>query len=469
MAIPWHTHGLILAFLLFWYFNRQYIASITHLLIAGALISGLFAGLRAALLPWLQSLHKAAMVTSLLCLFLLFFEDLRGALAECLRTLNFPNESRVRIALPLFAILFGAGIVWVARTRRSLARASQAMDLCSAVLAGMVLAQIFLFKPGPPASSRYPELNNLSGLPVSTNARRDIYLIVADSRTSSAALKRYWNYDDASFTSELHRLGFQCAPDSRSEYSSTLQCISTLMNMEKPEVPSDLRTKRMESYLARTIRDSRVPAFLARQGYEIINLSLFDLADQPRFYTYFDEGSYYSIFTATLPGNIWRNQLNRSYFREANERVFGELSRLPGQSSDRPRFVYAHLMMPHSPYYYDRHGQQRELDMAFSEEETPHAYLEQLIYADQLILQTVRTILSDSQTPPVILLRGDHGFRSLPAPDRDDESRATFFAAYLPGSNGECIPSNVTHAVVFRDVLNRYFGTGIPLESGSAN
>lgn len=470
LLLPFHTYLFVLSFLLFWFYHRQYVASIHHVIVAGALISGIFVGVRGVLLPWLGDLHKAAAVASLLCLLLLFYNDLRQAVAEAGHALHLSVAGRLRFDLGLLCLLFGAAAFWVVRTCRPLARASQALDVFSCTLVAMIAAQILLFKPAPPAISRVPELANLSQIPVSTNTARDIYLLVADSRTSSAALNRYWNYDDSSFTSALKQLGFRCDPNATSRYSSTPQCISTLLNMEAPLFPPRLQPQRELSYLARSIRDSRVGDFLTRQGYEIVNLSLFDLQDQPRYYAHLDEGASYSfIFTATLPGTLWRDHLNRGHLKQLNEDLISELTQLPARASGRPRFVYAHLMMPHYPYLYDRHGNLKPPVHSPNEIEDPAAFLEQLIYTDQLILQTVKTILAKSRIPPVIIIRGDHGFRFLKPPDRANEAHQLFSAAYFPEGGPAGLPANPSHSMVFRDVLNRYFGTSIPLENGATN
>ena len=464
LFLPIHTHLLVLAFLLFWYLQRQYVASFHHVVLSGALISGIFTATRILLLARLGNLHKAALVASLLCVLVLFFNDLRGALAESFQALHIPLQSRLRYDLVLFGLLFGTAITWVARTRRSLVQVTQAAEVFSLVLVCLVGIQILDFTPLAPAKSPVSSLESLNDLPTSTKPPRDIYLILVDSRTSSSALKRYWNYDDTGFTSELQRLGFQCPQNATSEYFTTPHCISTLLNMETPRVPTNLQPKGIVSYLARSIRDSRVAGFLDHQGYEIVNLSLFDLLDQPRFYAFFEKGSYFSIFASTLPGVLWRDYLNHAYLKGANEKILSELARLPTRFAGRPRFVYAHLMMPHDPYLYDSHGQTKPMALVLSNKMDSHAYLEQLIYTDQLILKTVRSILSQSKTPPIILVRGDHGFRHLPPPDRDAEEREAFFAAYFPDNRSLDWPANVSHAMVFRDILNRYFGTSIPLE-----
>ena len=170
LFLPIHTHLFVLAFLLFWYFQRQYVASMHHVVVAGALMSGIFVCLRVAILPWLGNLHKAALAASILCIFLLFFNDLRKALNEIFQVLHFPLTGRLRYDLPLLSLLFGAAIAWVVRTRRPLARVSQALDGSSFVLACMVATQILIFKPLPQQNSRTPELRNLSQIPVSTKA-----------------------------------------------------------------------------------------------------------------------------------------------------------------------------------------------------------------------------------------------------------------------------------------------------------
>jgi hypothetical protein len=126
-------------------------------------------------------------------------------------------------------------------------------------------------------------------------------------------------------------------------------------------------------------------------------------------------------------------------------------------------------MMPHDPYLYDRNGGQKTSALFLSNKKDQHAFLEQLIYTDQLILQTVKAILAKSRIPPAIIIRGDHGFRYLKPPDQDNEAHQLFSAAYFPAGGPAGLPANPSHSMVFRDVLNRYFGTSIPLENGASN
>ena len=138
-----------------------------------------------------------------------------------------------------------------------------------------------------------------------------------------------------------------------------------------------------------------------------------------------------------------------------------------------PKFVFAHLGVPHPPYVFDRNG--RAVD------EQPHgippkarAYLEQLRYTNTRIKQIVTRLLDvPAKDRPVIVLQADEGpYPSFgyEAPNpwwttTDEKLRTKFrilLATHLPGVEAGTYPS-MSPVNVFRVIFNSYFGTQLPL------
>ena len=151
------------------------------------------------------------------------------------------------------------------------------------------------------------------------------------------------------------------------------------------------------------------------------------------------------------------------------------LAELP-TSSPGPKFVFAHLLVPHEPYVFRRDCSPKPLywpSQVGPEEDRSMrlAYVEQVQCVNQQVLVLVQRLQKDSSRPPIIILQADHGngrfpFGRPPAlediSDEQLEDRTTVFGAYyLPG-----IPSPfsefVTPINVMPAVLRAYFGAQIP-------
>ena len=133
--------------------------------------------------------------------------------------------------------------------------------------------------------------------------------------------------------------------------------------------------------------------------------------------------------------------------------------KLPAKNGDY--FVFAHFVVPHPPYSFGPNGEWIEINNKASDEEIGRAYISQIIYINNQILQVVDTIQSESETPPVIIIQGDHG----PPPDltNSPEIRMPILNAYyLPDANDKLYPS-ISPVNSFRVVLDHYFGMNLPL------
>jgi len=85
-------------------------------------------------------------------------------------------------------------------------------------------------------------------------------------------------------------------------------------------------------------------------------------------------------------------------------------------ANDRKDFAFVHLLAPHSPYYHRadctldstlRNRSWNNYDSDFG----PYrdAYVAELQCVNARVLRAINEILSASQTPPILILEGDHG------------------------------------------------------------
>jgi hypothetical protein len=80
-------------------------------------------------------------------------------------------------------------------------------------------------------------------------------------------------------------------------------------------------------------------------------------------------------------------------------------------------------------------------------------YINQLQYLNKKMLSAIDTLLAESDTPPVIIIQGDHG----PWLQPKDRHVWILNAYYLPGNNDK-LYKTISPVNSFRVVFNSYFG-----------
>jgi hypothetical protein len=141
--------------------------------------------------------------------------------------------------------------------------------------------------------------------------------------------------------------------------------------------------------------------------------------------------------------------------------LLSELEQLPKMTP--PKFVYAHVLVPHEPFVFKADGG-LQTDSAFysegwglpiDDQHDQEGYRNQVTFINRRLIPILETILRESQTPPIILLQSDHGV----APNRN----ANLGAYYLPGDGKDALYSQITSVNTFRVVFNAYFDGQYPL------
>jgi hypothetical protein len=139
-----------------------------------------------------------------------------------------------------------------------------------------------------------------------------------------------------------------------------------------------------------------------------------------------------------------------------------------------PKFVFAHILLPHDPYVFKADGS------PLSEEEAKAAperqlYADHLAFANSQIKEIVGYLLAGAeQTRPIVIIEGDEGplmCRSVDCvmntPDYLRIRLGNLVAMYLPGVD-EVLPDTFTSVNTFRVVLREYFGAELePLRDRS--
>ena len=310
----------------------------------------------------------------------------------------------------------------------------------------------------------------------------DIYLIIPDEYPGSIALKEDFHFGNFSFEKELADRGFHIVPKSRSNYNSTPFSVASTLNLGFLNLPRTQQDFSTVQYCYDLIRHSLVLKFLNASGYHFINCSIFDFAGQPA--NEYSEFLPYGIKLVTaqtfadrmfndLRQDIIHGQFGLRKLREKfifqnlhfNDGMLERTAKIAAEKSGGPKFVYTHLMMPHSPFYFDSKGNRQPVEKiaAGNERWNKNDFIEYVQYTSRKLIWLVDQILSSSPSPPVIMILSDHGFRYEDKNFHPANEFMNLNAVYFPDKNYKEVYDSITNVNEFRVIFNKYFDQQLPI------
>jgi hypothetical protein len=315
----------------------------------------------------------------------------------------------------------------------------------------------------------------------------DVYVLLLDGYARSDILKERFAFDDSAFLDGLRQRGFDVASGSHSNYLVTNLSLPSFLNRNQlSDVPA------MQSQLNDPTGDPGPAVFRAASeplvlgdfralGYETIAVSSgFEQVAVRGADRFIDEGEvnefevqFMRLSLVTPVASLLAPDLFSEQQRRRIESDFSIVEGLAAASSDRPRFIFAHVPSPHAPWVMKADGSPRtaaNFDSWYSDtpdttglsrDEVVTGYRDQSAYLGGRTLAAIDAVLAASPKPPVILVLSDHG-SSLDVSTANPETRLrNLFAAYTPGHPGT-YAADASLVNVFPTLLNAYFQTGLP-------
>jgi hypothetical protein len=128
-----------------------------------------------------------------------------------------------------------------------------------------------------------------------------------------------------------------------------------------------------------------------------------------------------------------------------------------------PKFTYAHILVPHTPFVFDPNGgivtdpgfYSSDKAQPANDEYQKQGYVNQVQFIDKRIVPILQTIISKSKNPPIIVLMGDHGLGG-------NNRNTDLLAYYLPKGYGK-LYSSISPVNSFRLIFDEYFEANYPL------
>ena len=316
-------------------------------------------------------------------------------------------------------------------------------------------------------------------------AGRDIWYIVPDRYPRADTLEEVFDFDNSDFLASLQDRGFQVAERSLANYPKTAHSLAATWNLAPideliPQPPADGSDWQP---LYALLRDHRLGRTLTEVGYEYLHLGSWwsptaTAASADRVLRHDTTSEFASVWEAQTilpalagteasegePSLRQRHRAHTSYQLDALDR----LARTP---HDQPRFVLAHVTLPHEPYTFEADGSLATAEEARSRTRRENV-TNQVTYLNSRLESLVDQLLSGPpETWPVIVIQSDEGPHPVPLlaagpgydwtsapPEVLGEKLRTLSAILLPGADVE-LPEDLTGVNTWRYVLNATIGT----------
>ena len=448
------------------------------------IILGITIALWAGIQYLLKNTRKSALLTSLYVF--LFFSY--GIFLKILES-DVTQENFILISV-LLLITYASFTVFVTyyivKTHRKLNNITTTTNVVSITLLSLVFFNIGAYN-FENFSSFDDETHDPIMLKNDLNNLPDIYYIVLDEYAPLRTLDMFYNYDNTDFVKFLQKRGFYVAKNSHSNYAETFLSLASTLNMKYVNYLSD--TVGEESLDQRIpyqmISNNQVMKNLKSVGYEIYNfdsgwwgtrsLQIADvnLCSKNQNMDFHTLHALKQISVLRSLDVFVKDPSSKIFHQERRDRIlcqFDDITKIK-QETEKPVFVFMHIMAPHDPYVFGPNGEEVDYKYTFGPTaigyldpgEEKMAYLNQLIYLTKILKETIENLQENSDNQPIIIIQSDTG----PSVDFADSTHKTYQASrmsifnayYFPDEKYDLLSDDITPVNSFRIVFDSHFQT----------
>jgi len=436
----------------------------------------------------LKNIRKSALLTSLY-VFLFFsygiiFKILEPSIAQ--EHFNFIHV--------LLLIAYGSLAIFITyyilKTHKKLNNITSTTNVISITLLSLVFFNIIAYNFENSSSfddEVYEPIllgNDLNDLP-------DIYYIVLDEYAPLRTLDTAYNYDNSDFVKFLQNNGFYVTKNSHSNYAETFLAMASTLNMKYVNYLADIVGEESldQRIPYQMISNNQVMKDLKSIGYEIYNFDSgwwgtrsLEIADanlcsknQNMDFHTLHALKQISIFRAF---DIFiKDPSSEIFHEERRDRIlcqFSDITKIK-QETEKPVFVFMHVMAPHDPYVFGPDGEEVDYKYTFGptgepyldESESKTAYLNQLIYLTKILKDVIKNLQENSENQPIIIVQSDTGpsteFEGAVKEKYQVDRMSIFNAYYFPNGKYDFLSDDITPVNSFRIVFDSHFKTNYGL------
>ena len=432
--------------------------------------------------------QKAAVITTVCGLVFLFFGDIK----ELFRPIPLLNIFyHYLFYLPLIFILT-AFIIYKTAKAKKLNKANAFLNLLLMVYLLIECVSIIRIKNRNKIADEQANANDAAlfqSKQPAVQSLPDIYYVLLDCYPSTSFQREVLKTDDNFFDSSLTAKGFYLVSNSTSNYNRTAFSMAATLNMKYLDWLGDVgKTVFKYNKSLSLIKHAATYELLKKNGYNFDNLSIFDIGDQQSINkeNFLTTPVSQVIFFNTLWNCIWRElywRTNRNAGKQSdqvkmnslkkkhepkkkyNHTVLDSIYKIVGtQKSSAPIFAYAHLYMPHFPYFYDRSGREYPADSLYTDSliTDRKKFIDYIYYTDHQIIPLIDKILQKKSRSSVVVIQSDHGLADFDFSRQSDAFR-NYTAIYFPDHDYHLLYDSMSNVNTFRIILNKYLYYTFPL------
>lgn len=450
-----------------------------------------------------RNIHKAAIITSSVSLFLSLSGHLHSLVAE--RAPLFVWTTTILLAMAIVVT-----VLHKLRSETIFEQITLPLNLFSLAMILMQMAALYSHRSDR-SIEHLPIWNDeLASVfaepgPKAQDSKEmpDIYYIIPDAYPSDIWFREAMSYDNGTFTQALKDRGFIINHHAQSNYASTLLSLASTLNMTYIDRnPSRFADK---AYLRALIADNTVARMLKQLGYTYVQfLSGYlvpspiaeinrdftpagskDIPDlhllshgpnleravgfDPHTVSAFYKRSFIALYLDTTLMKIIGDELHQFLLRDRTapydmyspQRFLATLDELDSVvAMPEATFTLVHLLKPHIPTTFDEQGN----IIKATKRPTPNEHFAELRFLNAKFLETIDRILKGSRHEPIIIFQSDHG--STYGNHTRGSLRIHFdaySAYYAPAAYSLDIPQPHTFINTFPLILNTVFDAGLEL------
>ncbi len=435
-----------------------------------------------------RDLSRAALLTGITLI--LFFSY--GHIFKVLDSSGFINTLNIRHR----HLLFFFGLIWVGtlvllffwKIKDDI---TKVLNIFSVILIAMPLAQMIWFYLGEIiVSNRVNHLQQTeNSAAMERNYSPDVYYIILDMYARPDALLEEYDIDVNDFIEEMEALGFYYAAESQSNYGETFTSLSTSLNLrlldeyllEKNIVSGSFTYNDLliHSETRSIFENLDYQTIAFSTGYRWSELTDVDIyyqiesTNKLRALTPFEtllfkntiiypfRGYLFALIPAIDIDSGGANTTQNLHI-ETQRNILEILPEIT--QNNHPTFTFAHILVPHPPFVFDEDGSILQDPGYYSGKNASavndfydlDGYTRQVKFISQKILTISRQILMDSDTPPIIVIQADHGWKG-------EDRHKILNLYYFPDQDYGSLYPSITPVNSFRVIFSQYFNLDFSL------